>query len=154
MKGVITLGLLLILVCAKAQDPFVTQRFNTPLFVNPALTGNGDKANRMHFLYRDQWREIPVPYVSALISYDRKLINKNNNLLGAGLQFFYDRSGDGAYSTFHPTLMLSYGRFFNEQRQAVTIGGRVSLGLTDIRDRPDAPLRDRGFEVFGGLFMR
>lgn len=132
MKGVVTLSFLLILVCAKAQDPTVTQRFNTPLYVNPALTGNGEKANRLNFLYRDQWREIPVPYVSALLSYDRKLLNKNNNLLGAGVQFFYDRSGDGAYSTFHPSVFLSYGRFFNEQRQAVTVGAQVGYNTQTI----------------------
>ena len=125
MKGVITLGLLLVLLSVEAQDAFVTQRFNTPLFVNPALTGNGEKINRLSFLYRDQWRSIPVPYVSAFINYDRKLIDKNNNRLGGGLEFFYDRSGDGALSTFHPTALLSYTRKFNEAKQAVSAGFNI-----------------------------
>lgn len=115
-----------------AQDPFVTQRFNTPLFVNPALTGNADKVNRLGFLYRDQWRAVPVPYVSALINYDRKIMLGDKNRLGAGVQMFYDRAGDGALSTFNPSIFVSYTRLFNESKQAISAGAEVGFNQQSV----------------------
>jgi hypothetical protein len=51
-------------------------------------------------------------------------------------------------------LVLGGGVDIDVAGEAVVVGGRVSLGLTDIRDRPDAPLRNRAFEIFVGLLMR
>ena len=59
--------LLIATVSLKAQDAIVTQKFNNPLFVNPALTGNGDKINRLNFVYRDHWRSVVVPCSSTYL---------------------------------------------------------------------------------------
>ena len=100
----------------------MTQKFNNPIFVNPALTGNGEKLNRLSFFYRDQWRSVPVPYSSTFINYDRKLIDKKSNLFSGGIQFFYDKAGEGSLSTFNPNITLSYGRYFNSKRQLISVG--------------------------------
>ncbi|MEZ5009104.1 MAG: PorP/SprF family type IX secretion system membrane protein [Chitinophagales bacterium] len=109
----------------KAQDAHFTQKFNNPLFVNPALTGSGEKINRLTFLYRDQWRSVVVPYSSTYLNYDRKLFSKNNNALAGGVQFFYDKAGDGSLSTFNPTLSFSYTREFFKSRFALSTGFQV-----------------------------
>ncbi|MCB0501624.1 MAG: PorP/SprF family type IX secretion system membrane protein [Bacteroidetes bacterium] len=109
----------------KAQDAHFTQKFNNPLFVNPALTGSGEKINRLTFLYRDQWRSVVVPYSSTFLNYDRKLFSKNNNALAGGVQFFYDKAGDGSLSTFNPSLSFSYTRQFFKSRFALSTGVQV-----------------------------
>jgi type IX secretion system PorP/SprF family membrane protein len=123
-----TLAILLFILAfsVKAQDAHFTQKFNNPLFINPALTGNGEKVNRLSFLYRDQWRVVPVKYVSTFFNYDRKLFDKNNNLVSGGIQFYYDRAGDGTLSTFNPNILASYTRFFNEKKQGLSAG--INIG--------------------------
>ncbi len=124
-KTLVILAMMLFAFGTKAQDPFVTQKFNNPVFTNPALAGNGTKLNRLSFFYRDQWRSVPVKYVSTFFNYDRKLWQKNNNKLGGGIQFVYDKAGDGSLSTFNPNLSFSYTRYFNEKKQAISAGFNI-----------------------------
>ncbi len=125
MRWLMTILFLFSALAIKAQDAHVTQKFNNPLFVNPALTGNGEKANRLTFLYRDQWRSVIVPYSSTYLGYDRKILYKNNNQLSGGLQFSYDKAGDGSLSTFNPSLSAAYTRFFMKERFGLTAGVQV-----------------------------
>ncbi len=92
---------------------------------NPAQTGNANKSNRLTFLYRDQWRSVPVPYVSSYFSYDRRIIQKNNNRLGGGINFFYDKTGDGNLNTFNPNINVSYTRLFNMERHGFSFGTQI-----------------------------
>ncbi len=127
----------------KAQDVFVTQKFNNPLFVNPALTGNGDKLNRLSLLYRDQWRSAAVPYSSSYIAYDRQILRSNNNLVSGGILFFYDKTGDGALSTFNPSLSVAYTKFFKQERFALSAG--LNLGYLQNTVNPNAFQFDNQF---------
>lgn len=128
--------IILVTICVqaiKAQDPFVTQKFNNPTFTNPALTGNGEKLNRLSFFYRDQWRSVPVKYVSTFFNYDRKLLEKKNNLLGGGIQFIYDKAGTGSLSTFNPTVSFSYTRYFNEKKQGLSAGFNIGYNIRTVK---------------------
>jgi type IX secretion system PorP/SprF family membrane protein len=132
MRLILAILLFALAFTVKAQDAHFTQKFNNPLFVNPALTGNGEKVNRLSFLYRDQWRVVPVKYVSTFLNYDRKLFEKNNNKIAAGIQFFYDRAGDGTLSTFNPNVSAAYTRYFNDQKQGISAGFNIGFNQRTI----------------------
>ena len=77
------------------QDMHFSQFFNSPLNLNPALTGmfNGD--TRFHLNLRQQWENVPVNYRSADVGADFKIRNnKNANFLGIGGLINYDQAGD------------------------------------------------------------
>lgn len=112
----------------QSQDIFFTQKFNVNTYLNPAMAGNMEKLNRLSFVYRDQWRSVPVPFVSSFIGYDRKFWTSNNNMISGGVNFYFDKVGDGNLNTYIPNVQLAYTRFVNEERQAFSWG--VELGYT------------------------
>lgn len=114
-----------------AQDPHFSQIQYNPLYLNPAFAGVTEygKANRLAGLYRDQWRTLPVPYSTTTASFDRLLKKfKKGWLLGGGASFLYDRAGDGHLSIFNPNLTLNAGKYFNKEKQLLTIG--ITAGIT------------------------
>jgi type IX secretion system PorP/SprF family membrane protein len=133
MKRYLILGLLMA-ASAKiilAQDPHFSQIQYNPLNLNPAFAGVTEygKANRLAGLYRDQWRTLPVPYSTTTASYDRLLKKFQKGwLLGGGVSFLYDRAGDGNLSIFNPNLTMNIGKYFNKEKQLLTIG--ITAGMT------------------------
>lgn len=114
-----------------AQDPHFSQIQYNPLYLNPAFAGVTEygKANRIAGLYRDQWRTLPVPYSTTTASYDRLLKKfKKGWLLGGGISFLYDKAGDGNLSIFNPNLTMNFGKYFNSEKQLITLG--VTAGIT------------------------
>lgn len=133
MKRYLILGLLVVSAAklALAQDPHFSQIQYNPLYLNPAFAGVTEygKANRLAGLYRDQWRTLPVPYSTTTASFDRLLKKfKKGWLLGGGASFLYDRAGDGHLSIFNPNLTLNAGKYFNKEKQLLTIG--ITAGIT------------------------
>ncbi|HIA36459.1 MAG TPA: type IX secretion system membrane protein PorP/SprF [Flavobacteriales bacterium] len=88
LSGIINLG--------NAQDIHLSQFYQTPLLVNPALTGmfNGD--HRVFINYKDQWGSIGEPYKTSLLSYDLMVGKKKRktSYLGLGLSVFNDKAGE------------------------------------------------------------
>ena len=133
MKMYLILGLLVVSAAklALAQDPHFSQIQYNPLYLNPAFAGVTEygKANRLAGLYRDQWRTLPVPYSTTTASYDRVLKKFPKGwLLGGGISFLYDRAGDGHLSIFNPNLTMNFGKYFNSDKQLLTVG--VTAGIT------------------------
>ena len=133
MKRYLILGLLMA-ASAKlmlAQDPHFSQIQYNPLYLNPAFAGVTEygKANRLAGLYRDQWRTLPVPYSTTTASYDRLLKKFQIGwLLGGGVSFLYDKAGDGNLSIFNPNLTMNIGKYFNKEKQLLTVG--ITAGIT------------------------
>jgi type IX secretion system PorP/SprF family membrane protein len=50
-----------------AQDPQFTQFFNTPVYINPAMTGTTEQW-RANLLHRSQWLAIDAQYLSTTLS--------------------------------------------------------------------------------------
>lgn len=123
-KTLLTIAIALTLSgISSAQDFHWSQIQLNPLSLNPAQAGFADKANRITFLYRDQWRSVPVPFSTSHLGYDRKLVQTSNGWrAGAGIQLLYDRAGDGALSTFRPALSLAGGKYFNNSKQLIHLG--------------------------------
>lgn len=133
MKRYLILGLLIVSACkiTLAQDPHFSQIQYNPLYLSPAFAGVTEygKTNRLAGLYRDQWRTLPVPYSTTTASYDRLLKKFNKGwLLGGGLSFLYDRAGDGHLSIFNPNVTMNFGKYFNKEKQLITLG--VTAGIT------------------------
>lgn len=133
MKRCLILGLFLVSVAkiSVAQDPHFSQIQYNPLYLNPAFAGITEygKANRLTGLYRDQWRTLPVPYSTTTASYDRLLKKFQKGwLLGGGISFLYDRAGDGHLSIFNPNITMNFGKYFNKEKQLLTVG--ITAGIT------------------------
>jgi len=110
-----------------AQDVHFTQQFDNSIYLNPALSGMGNKANRILLQYRDQWRTVPVPFASAFVSYDRRLFRDAGQSFGGGVQLVYDRAGDGGLSTVKASISPSYTRYFKEDRISLSVGIQAGL---------------------------
>jgi type IX secretion system PorP/SprF family membrane protein len=102
---------------AFAQDHLYSQFFNSPLYLNPALTGQFKADLRMNLIYRNQWTAVPgtLSYVSGSIDY-------NVPRFGGGLGLLFTRSSEGtayldktnfsglySYSIGSEDFVLSFG---------------------------------------------
>jgi type IX secretion system PorP/SprF family membrane protein len=92
-----------------AQDIHFSQFSQTPLLLNPALTGvfNGDQ--RVYLNYKDQWKSVTTPYKTAAVSIDAGLMKKKweKAFLGAGLFVYNDKAGDASLATTQINLSVS-----------------------------------------------
>lgn len=77
-----------------AQDPYFSQFFLNPVFMNPAYTGSM-KVPRAGVQYRNQWPAMDKAYVSYLASFDTYLPSVSG---GIGLMLSNDIQGDGIYT--------------------------------------------------------
>ncbi len=129
MKKIIFSTILCVIsfVILKSQDIHFTQQFDNDIYLNPAQSGLGKKANRLLFQYRDQWRTVPAPFATAYISYDRKLFTNEKHLLGGGLQFLYDKVGEGSLSTIQVDLSPAYTYFFNDKKIGLSVGAQLGI---------------------------
>ena len=106
MRHLLTITLI-ILFCAKfsySQDPQFSQPFASPLYLNPALTGD-TKKNRLALTYRKQWAAIEKGYTSYIASYDHFEERLNS---GFGGYVLYDQSGTTGYRVTALSLNYSY----------------------------------------------
>jgi len=100
-----------------AQDHMYSQFFNSPIYLNPALTGQFDGDLRMTFIYRNQFTSVPgsFNYISGSIDY-------NIPKFGGGVGLLFTRSSEGtaylnnnnisgtyAYSVGSEGFVLSFG---------------------------------------------
>jgi len=98
------------------QDIHYSQFFNSPLNLNPALTGiyNGDA--RLHANYKNQWASVPVDYTSADLGGDFKLrTGDKGHFLGYGALLNYDTAGDLGLGWTGGNLFLSYSLRLSEK---------------------------------------
>ncbi|MGZ3836098.1 MAG: PorP/SprF family type IX secretion system membrane protein [Mucilaginibacter sp.] len=100
-----------------AQDHLYSQFFNSPMYLNPALTGQFKGDLRMNLIYRNQWTSVPgtFSYVSASVDY-------NVPRFGGGIGLLFTRSSEGtayldktnisglySYSIGSEDFVLSFG---------------------------------------------
>src|ERR1700709_834457 len=100
-----------------AQDHMYSQFFNSPLYLNPALTGQFQGALRMNLIYRNQFTSVPgsLNYISGSIDY-------NIPKFGGGIGLLFTRSSEGtaylvknnisgiySYSVGSEDFVLSFG---------------------------------------------
>ena len=111
-----------------SQDLHFSQFYNSPLNINPALTGifNGDK--RINLSYRNQWKDVPVEWMTFSASYDQKFYPKKerNSFFSGGLLFNYDRQGLSELNLSNLNVGVSYTSILNKNN-LITIGGTLGF---------------------------
>lgn len=119
-----------------AQDLHYTQFYNSPMNINPALTGifNGDK--RFIGSFRDQWRSVPVPWQTFSAAFDSRITPAKRDAKGFfsyGLNFNYDKQGISRLNLINLNLLGSYTFQLND-KNLITGGltfGYVTRGFDD-----------------------
>lgn len=132
IKGWKILGIFLLILenfNVVGQDLHYSQFYNSPLNINPALTGvfNGD--HRVTLSMRDQWRFVPVPWFTFSGAYDRQLSFDRNekHFLGIGAMFNYDRQGDSKLNLTTLNASAAYHRILSRNH---ILSGGIQLGLS------------------------
>lgn len=95
-------------VIVSAQDIHFSQLTQTPLLLNPANAALAHDLS-VYVNYRDQWRSVSSnPFKTLNVSSDIALFkNKEGSHMGAGINFFSDKAGDGNMGTTTGQLHLS-----------------------------------------------
>ncbi len=109
MAAVMMLCLSLWNLHLSAQDIHFSQFNFSPLNQNPANTNlfNGDF--RFVGNYKNQWPTVPVKFNTFSASVEMNFVTLNNNdRVGGGLLFYFDRAGDSRFTSLNTALSLSY----------------------------------------------
>ncbi|MFT5834544.1 MAG: type IX secretion system PorP/SprF family membrane protein [Cognaticolwellia sp.] len=113
MKNIFTIILLVgILASAKAQDNHFSMFYNSPLSLNPAMTGLMVEDIRAVTQYRSQWQSVTVPYETMLASVDANILESylQNDFVGVGLMMYNDKAGDAEFRNTQVALSASYSK--------------------------------------------
>ncbi len=95
---------------ADSQDIHYSQFFNSPMNLNPALTGIYNGHYRVSGNYRNQWENVPVDYQTFTGEFDMKFgnVSDTTGFWSGGIQLNYDKAGDLAFRTTDIGLFVSY----------------------------------------------
>lgn len=124
---------ILLLFCSTslfAQDIHFSQFNFSPLNVNPANVALFDGDIRFAGNYRNQWFNVPVNFNTVSFSADANVYTlKNNDKIGAGGMFYYDRVGDSRFTSLQAMLSLSYIlNFGRDDKHSVSAGFNAGIG--------------------------
>lgn len=118
------------------QDIHFSQFYNSPLTINPALTGKEDAKYRVNLNYRGQWytigdsRGISTMAASGDIRVLEDALPTYDNL-GIGLQFFHDSAGDGYYNTTSIAPSVAYHKALGYNHK-IAVGLQPGYGHTSL----------------------
>jgi len=127
----ITIGLILLLgLSAKAQDPHFSQFYNSPMTLNPALTGLMNSEVRMMANYRTQWGSISTPFRTMSASADFSLLHGalSDDFVGLGLVVMNDQAGTSELKNTQVQFSAAYSKSINRDgNNFISIGGQLGL---------------------------
>src|SRR5471030_2556295 len=116
----------LVLACLSnfAQDHMYSQFFNSPIYLNPALTGQFEGDLRMTFIYRNQFTSVPgsFNYITASIDY-------NIPKFGGGVGLLFTRSSEGTAYLVKNNIAGIYSYSIGSQDFVLSFG--LQAGITD-----------------------
>ena len=116
----------------QAQDIHFSQFNQAPIRLNPALTGQFKGSYRLAGIFRSQWKSVTIPYSTVAFSGDAHNFLKQKGL-GAGLDFFYDKAGDGNLGTININLSASYTiKIGSSNKNQITGGFQLGWGKKQI----------------------
>lgn len=129
-------------MAAIAQDIHFSQFYNSPLTLNPTLTGLADGKFRIGGIYRTQWSKVARPFRTASVAFDMPIQAgfADGDKLGVGLVFFHDQTGEYNFTTLTVNGSFAYHKVLDrDQRHYLSLG--VQVGFTQKR-----------FDLSDGLF--
>ncbi len=97
---------------SQAQDIHFSQFYNSPLNLNPAMTGVMNCKNRFILNYRNQWGAALAAnaYNTFSASYDQKVPVGRYDYFGIGGTLWSDVAGESRFGTNQGRLSVSYSR--------------------------------------------
>lgn len=111
-----------------AQDVHFSQTSNSPLTLNPGLTG-ANSVTQAIVNYRTQWKSVATPYSTIAASFEMRLnedSHQKKGIFAVGLNLYNDQAGDLNLATTNANLNLAYHLILNRQS---TIGGGIYAGF-------------------------
>ena len=124
----------LFVLALSAQDIHFSQFGNSPINLNPGLTGAFGGDMRFVANYRSQWRVDPnpplVPYLTFAGSVENKIYynkGKYDRYITAGLLFNYDRQGDLALTSTQIGIPVSFTHVVGRNK-FITLGVTPAFG--------------------------
>ena len=93
-----------------AQDIHFSQASNSPLTLNPALTGASGVTQAI-VNYRTQWRSVATPYNTMAASFEMRLnegSRRKKGIFAMGVNFYKDQAGDLKLTTTNANLNMAY----------------------------------------------
>lgn len=132
MKNINTIIVICLLwaSCVQAQDTHFSQFYNSPLSLNPALTGLMSEDIRFAAQYRSQWRSVTVPYQTSMFSTDANLFREelDDDFVGVGLLLMNDKAGDSELKNTQAQLSVSYNKTLNSlANQYLSAGFQIGM---------------------------
>lgn len=110
------------------QDIHYSQMYGTPLYVNPAFTGNHESDYRVGVNYRKQ-DYYTRPYETYTAWGDTRFypeILRRNGWIGLGAHMYYDNAGDAPLKKIQAMIFSAYSQGFNFDN---SIYGSLGIGL-------------------------
>jgi type IX secretion system PorP/SprF family membrane protein len=116
---------------ATAQDVHFSQFMQSPLLVNPGLTGMIPANVRASVAYRSQWGSVTTPYRTFQFSGDMKAEASKTVSLGFGLNAYRDVAGDTKFGTTSAQVSVSsiVELDRNQEISVGIIGGILQKGM-------------------------
>src|SRR6187402_2020374 len=129
MKSIKTSYLLIaaLLLCCKAgfaQDNVYTKFFESPVYLNPALTGQFEGDLRMNLIYRNQWTSLP-----GNLSYTTAAIDYNIPRFGGGVGLMFNRSSEGTAGLNKNNIAATYAYSIGAEGFVLSFG--LQVGVTN-----------------------
>ncbi len=110
-----------------SQDIHYSQFFNSPLNLNPALTGVFAGEQRLSGNYKSQWASVPVDYNTFTLEYDRNFAaSDTSNFFSLGGIINYDQAGAVSLNLVNLSLNASYSLRLSDHSY-LTPGVQVGL---------------------------
>ena len=111
-KSFLVLATLFIGTSVMAQDIHFSQFYNSPLNLNPALTGVMNCNTRVVGNYRNQWSQVlrGDAYNTYSVSYDQKIAVGRSDYFGIGGTFWGDRAGELSFGSTQARMSFSYSK--------------------------------------------
>lgn len=118
---ILGIGLLLAGSGVVAQDIHYSQFYNSPLTLNPALTGKIGGTFRVGAIYRNQWfgrsgGPAGATYSTPSVSFDMPFRLKSGDAVGVGAYILNDQSMGGAYSRIQAEISAAYHKAFGKEK--------------------------------------
>ncbi len=107
-----------------AQDPFFSQCYSSPLYLNPALAGTAD-VPRFSLSYRNQYPSFSTNYVTYNASYDQFIEFLQG---GVGFNLMHDVQGNGIFRQSTADVIYAYSLMVNPEF-IVNAGLQAAYGL-------------------------
>jgi type IX secretion system PorP/SprF family membrane protein len=113
----------------KGQDIHYTQMYSTPLYINPAFTGNHQCDFRAGVNFRQQAASFTIPFETYSAWGDTRVYPGflgRRSWIGLGGNLYYDNAGDGALKKIQGMFLTSFSQGFNSDN---SLYGSLGVGI-------------------------